>query len=151
MMPSAKKGRKQKRIDRRPVPIPASLACKLSPADPDEVVPSRSCCDRTASHGALPVTVIRSPRPVTRAGLDPAEITIYALRHSSIVRQLLGGVPIRVVATTHDTSVAMIEKTYSRYITDHSDVLSRGAMLDPAKPVSDDATALPASVIGTAF
>jgi hypothetical protein len=71
-------------------------------------------------------------KAVIGSGLDPAEVTIYALRHSSIVRQLLGGVPIRVVATTHDTSVAMIERTYSRYITDHSDVLSRAAMLDPA-------------------
>jgi hypothetical protein len=70
--------------------------------------------------------------------LDPTEVTIYALRHSSIVRQLLGGVPIRVVATTHDTSVAMIEKTYSRYITDHSDALSRAAMLDPARPISNN-------------
>ena len=35
---------------------------------------------------------------VRRAGLDPDKITIYALRHSSIVRQLLKGIPIRVVA-----------------------------------------------------
>ena len=58
---------------------------------------------------------------MTRAGLDPAEVTIYALRHSSIVRQLLANTPIRVVATLHDTSVVMIERTYSKFITDHSD------------------------------
>jgi hypothetical protein len=52
------------------------------------------------------------------------------LRHSNIVRQLLGGVPVRVVAVNHDTSVAMLERTYSRYIGDHSDNLSRRAMLD---------------------
>ena len=44
-------------------------------------------------------------------------VTIYALRHTSIVRQLLGGVPTRVVAAGHDTSVAMIERHYSTHIT----------------------------------
>ena len=34
------------------------------------------------------------------------------LRHSSITRQLLRGVPTRVVAASHDTSVPMIEKSY---------------------------------------
>ena len=33
---------------------------------------------------------------------------MYALRHSSIVRQILAGVPIRVVAVNHDTSIAML-------------------------------------------
>ena len=61
---------------------------------------------------------------------DPAEVTMYALRHSSIVRQLLAGVPVRIVAAGRDTSVAMIERNYSRYITDHADALVRGAMLD---------------------
>ena len=59
---------------------------------------------------------------------------MYALRHSNIVRQILAGVPIRVVAVNHDTSVAMIERTYSRYIGDHSDQLARGALLDTTKP-----------------
>ncbi len=64
------------------------------------------------------------------AGQDPAEVTIYALRHTSVVRQLLANVPIRIVATLHDTSVAMIERTYSRHIGDHSDALARSAMLN---------------------
>jgi len=64
--------------------------------------------------------------------LDPAEVTLYALRHSSIVRQLLAGVPTRVVAATHDTSVAMLERTYSRCIGEHSDALTRVALLDLA-------------------
>ena len=57
---------------------------------------------------------------------------MYALRHSSIVRQLLASVPVRVVAAGHDTSVAMIERNYSRYITDHADALVRSAMLNLA-------------------
>jgi len=39
---------------------------------------------------------------------------MYALRHSSIVRMLLQNIPIRFVASLHNTSVAMIEKTYSK-------------------------------------
>jgi hypothetical protein len=62
-------------------------------------------------------------------GLDPAEVTIYALRHSSIVRQLLAGIPIRVVAVSHDTSAGQIERTYSRHIDDHADALVRRALL----------------------
>jgi hypothetical protein len=35
-----------------------------------------------------------------------------------------------VVAVNHDTSIAMLERTYSRYIGDHSDALARRALLD---------------------
>jgi hypothetical protein len=59
---------------------------------------------------------------------DGKIVTINALRHTSIVRQLLGNVPVRVVAALHDTSVAMIERTYSRYIADHTDAMARAAM-----------------------
>ena len=51
----------------------------------------------------------RSPWVAKKAGLE--EITIYALRHSNIVRQLLAGVPVRVVAVNHDTRIRMIERT----------------------------------------
>jgi hypothetical protein len=47
-----------------------------------------------------------------RAGLNPDEVTIYALRHSSIVRQIKANVPIRIIAVSHDTSVRMIEQHY---------------------------------------
>jgi len=57
-------------------------------------------------------------------------VTLYALRHSSIVNQLLAGVPVRVVAAGHDTSVAMLERTYSRHIGDHSDGLVRSSLID---------------------
>lgn len=69
--------------------------------------------------------------PFKAVDQDPKEVTIYALRHTNIVRQLLRGVPVRVVAVNHDTSVAMIERNYSRYIGDHSDSLARAALLDP--------------------
>ena len=76
------------------------------------------------------------------AGLDPAVVTIYALRHSSIVRMLLQNVPIRLVASLHNTSVAMIEKNYSKYITEHSDDISRKALLQDEPPSGDNFVAL---------
>jgi hypothetical protein len=50
--------------------------------------------------------------------------------------------PIRVVASLHDTSVAMIERTYSKFITDHSDALSRRALLDTTRLVGENVVTL---------
>ena len=75
-------------------------------------------------------------RAVERAGLDPDKVTSYALRHSSIVRALLGSVPVAVVAQQHDTSVREIEAHYAAYILDHSDALSRRALLDTSSSVT---------------
>lgn len=55
-------------------------------------------------------------------------VEAYALRHSSIVRQLREGLPVRVVAGLHDTSTAMIEKHYSAHILDMADELARRAI-----------------------
>jgi hypothetical protein len=79
---------------------------------------------------------------VTAIGLDSAEVTMYCLRHSSIVRALLLNVPIRLVASLHNTSVAMIERTYSKYITEHGDDISRRALLQHEPPVSDNLVVL---------
>jgi hypothetical protein len=135
MMPSAGKGRGRKQIARCPVPIPINLAIFLKQAGAGRPKPSGDQW-RSSDH--------RHPfaRAVTSAGLDPAEVTIYALRHSSIVRQLLANTPIRVVATLHDTSVVMIERTYSKFITDHSDALSRRALLDTTRLVGGNVVAL---------
>ena len=76
------------------------------------------------------------------AGLDPGEVTIYALRHSSIVRQLLANVPVRIVAAGHDTSVVMIEATYSRHIGDHADALARRALLDLGEPITGNVVSI---------
>jgi hypothetical protein len=69
-------------------------------------------------------------------GAKPSGVTCYALRHSSIVRGLVRGLPIRLVATQHDNSVIQIERNYSRFIADVSDSLIRGAMLDLSAPVA---------------
>lgn len=62
------------------------------------------------------------------AGLPTTTIP-YALRHSSIVRGLRVGLPIRLVAALHDTSVAMIERHYSRWITEGLDELAARAVV----------------------
>ena len=78
-------------------------------------------------------------RVAEAAEQDPAEVTIYALRHSNIVRQILAGVPIRVVAVNHDTSVAMIEKHYARYIVgDPSDAMTRRTLIDFGRDLNSE-------------
>lgn len=67
-------------------------------------------------------------RAAEEAGL-PASTIPYALRHSSIVRGLRAGLPIRLVAALHDTSVAMIERHYSRWITEGLDELVARAVV----------------------
>lgn len=59
----------------------------------------------------------------------PADIVPYALRHSSIVRGLGAGLPVRLVAALHDTSSAMIERHYSAYIVDAMDELAAKAIV----------------------
>src|SRR5262249_22632102 len=132
MMPASKKGR-SKKIIQQPVPISIHLAQKLAHAaeerDARDPLLTKQGGDpwKKSDHSRLFARLAR------RCGLDP-EVTIYALRHSSIVRQLLAGVPGRVVAANHDTSLVMIERTYSVHIGDHSDALARVALLDMGEP-----------------
>jgi integrase len=145
MMPSSKKGRGVKKILRRPVPIPVGLAVKLEALSKTKTATAPLLVRPTgepwhrSDHGP------RFHRAAKAAQLDPGEVTIYALRHSNIVRQILAGVPIRVVAVNHDTSVAMIERTYSRYIGDHSDQLARGVLLDTSAPPGGNVVPMRAS------
>jgi integrase len=65
---------------------------------------------------------------VARAGLAAGTIP-YALRHSSIVRGLRAGLPVRLVAALHDTSSAMIERHYAAFIVDAMDELAARAVV----------------------
>lgn len=58
----------------------------------------------------------------------------YSLRHSSIVRMLRAGLPVRLVAAAHDTSSAMLERHYSAFILDMADELMRGAVMSLVSP-----------------
>jgi integrase len=136
MMPTSKKGRGRKKLLQRPVPIPIDLAKRLAAAAADRGPTAPLLV--TANGG--PWRKSQHSRPFARivkaAGLDPEEVTIYALRHSNVVRQLLAGVPVRIVAVNHDTSIVMIERTYSRHIGDHADALARAALLDTSTPMA---------------
>jgi integrase len=130
MMPTSRKGKGKKTTQRRPVPITEGIAARLRllaadrPATAPLLVKPSGARWKKSDHSRL------FARAVKAAGEDPSQVTMYALRHTNIVRHLLAGVPIRVVAVLHDTSVAMLERTYSRFIGDHSDALARAALLD---------------------
>jgi hypothetical protein len=67
-------------------------------------------------------------------------VTGYALRHSSIVRQLLARTQVEIVARTHDTSEKEIRKHYAAWILDYADEMTRAALIDTAIGAAVDAT-----------
>jgi integrase len=83
--------------------------------------------DRGPWHSSAEIT-----RPwaaiVEAAGLAAGTVP-YCLRHSSIVRGLRAGLPLRLVAALHDTSSAMIERHYSAYVVDAMDELAARAVV----------------------
>jgi integrase len=128
LMPASRKGRNRK-PGKRPVPITAALAGKLKSnraADAPLLLRANGTAWQPPNndHSRL------YKQAAAAAGVGGT--TIYALRHSSIVRSLLANVPIRVVAATHDTSVLMIERTYSAFIADHADSIARVGLLELA-------------------
>ena len=131
MMPSSRKGNGRKNVLRRPVPISIGFAERLRNASEGKQADAPLFAKATgerwskSDHSRLFARVVHTAEVAVD---EDAPITISALRHSSIVRQLLANVPVRVVAALHDTSVAMIERTYSRYIADHTDAMARAAM-----------------------
>ena len=137
MMPRSAKGRGKKRIERRPIPIPPSLVAKLRAAAGDRPAnaPLLQRADGRRGKRAAATTTCRSIAPWRRPGCR--KVVPYSLRHSSITRALLRGVPVRVVADLHDTSVAMLEKTYSKWIGDHSDAMVRAAQIDLSRRPPD--------------
>jgi len=142
MMPRSRKGRGQRQVTRRPVPITPTLAAKLRQAAGTRAPQAPLLVRRDGQPWNLQNQEhLRIPfgRIAKQLGLD---CTPYALRHSSIVRQLLANTPIRVVAVCHDTSVVMIERTYSPYIADHSDAIARRGLLDTA-PAGENVVSLP--------
>jgi integrase len=149
MMPKSGKGgsrnRSAKKSERYSVPITAQLAIKLKQAvrgrANDAPLLLRSDGNGWGDNPGQSYHHVVD-KVVTAIGLDPDEVTMYCLRHSSIVRALLLNVPIRLVASLHNTSVAMIERTYSKHITEHSDDISRKAMLQDEPPVGDNIIAL---------
>jgi hypothetical protein len=148
MMPCSAKGRvRNKRHERRPVPITRALALTLkqeAAGRPSEAPLLLRPNGERWGHGRSRHHRKDFRAVVQTAGLDPDQVTLNAMRHSSIVRMLLANVPIRIVATLHDTSVKMIERTYSKYIAEHTDAIARHALLDTAQPVAGNVVTLTA-------
>ena len=149
MMPKSAKGggrnRSQKKHERYSVPITVQLATKL-----------REAARGRAGDASLLLQSDGRPwdnnpgqnyhrdvdKVVVAIGLDPAVVTMYSLRHSSIVRMLLANVPVRLVASLHNTSVAMIEKHYSKHIAEYGDEHARVALLQDEPPSGGNVVAL---------
>jgi integrase len=139
MVPTSRKGRNRK-SGLLALPISPRLARAL-----------RAAAAGRSDSDPLLVRTDGSPWPVAdemfrkvtaSIGLDQG-LTAYALRHSSIVRQILAGIPLRIVASSHDTSTAQIERNYSKHITgDPSDTICRRAMLDLAAPLPPNVVTL---------
>jgi integrase len=150
MMPKSAKGggrnRSAKKIERYSVPITRALAMRLKEAAKGRAAEAPLLLQSDGSPwNKYPRHNYRRQvdKVVSAIGLNPAEVTMYCLRHSSIVRMLLRNVPIRLVASLHDTSVAMIEKHYSRYVTEHSiDDITRAGLLPEPTPAADKVVAL---------
>jgi integrase len=148
-MPRSAKGGSKNRTERRhqrvSVPITPALAMKLKAAAKGRASDAMLLvqADGTAwgNEGRDPAQAYRHDIRdiVTGLGLDPGQVSAYSLRHSAIVRSLLRNIPIRIIAATCDTSVAMIEKHYSKFIADHSDDISRAALLHhEPQPAADN-------------
>ncbi|MCL6698293.1 tyrosine-type recombinase/integrase [Sphingomonas sp. NSE70-1] len=77
------------------------------------------------------------PWAAIRERAKMSEVISYALRHTSIVRGIRANLPIRLVAALHDTSVAMIERHYGRFVADGLDELAARSVV-PLVPQRDD-------------
>ena len=146
MMPKSGKGggrnRVAKKSERYSVPITAPLAERLKAAAAGRA-PDAALLQRTdgSPWGDEPGSFYRrNMRAAVEAiGEDPDLVTPYSLRHSNITRMLLRNVPVRLIASFHDTSIGQIERNYSRFITEaHSDAVSRSALLPEPAPAADD-------------
>jgi integrase len=153
MMPKSGKGggrnRAQKKAERYSVPITIQLAARLKAAargrDADALLLVQS--DGTPWSVNPSHDYRGDVREIVKAiELDPDVITMYALRHSSIVRMLLANVPIKLTASLHDTSASQIEANYAAFITEHADEHARAALLYHNEPsaslVADNVIAL---------
>jgi integrase len=151
MVPASRKGRGQKKKLWQPIPLAPDVVAALRPLvdgragtaplltrwHNKKVTPTAAngfrAWERDGRRGWLNSSEVSRPWRLTivAAGL-PSTFVPYSLRHSSVVRALKAGVPVRIVAAAHDTSIAMIEKHYAAHIVDASEELMRRAMMQVA-------------------
>ena len=145
MMPRSAKGGSKNRLARLAehvaVPVTAALARRLRAAAEGRATHAPLLVQRTSGlpWGEDPCANYRPAvrEVIASVGLDPDRVTLYALRHSAITRQLLAGTPIRIVAAISDTSVAMIERHYAQDIASHSDEIFRRGLLQDEAPADN--------------
>ncbi|PZQ20575.1 MAG: integrase [Sphingopyxis macrogoltabida] len=142
MIPPSRKG-KGRKVEAIPVPIGADVLAALAPAiegrAPGDALLTRQRLARLPgsfkwtepTRGPWQASAeIAAPWAAIRkiAGLAD-DVVPYAMRHSSIVRGIRAGLPLRLVAALHDTSVEMIERHYGRWIADGLDDLAARAVV----------------------
>jgi integrase len=135
-MPSSRKGGAKKKYPSQPIPITPSLAARLRKSAEGKGQAARLLTKPSGEPWKKSDHNRPFERTVKRAELDPDVITIYALRHSSITRQLKANIPIRIVAALHDTSVVMIERTYSANIAKFANDIVRPHLLETAPAIN---------------
>ncbi|MDA9521463.1 integrase [Bradyrhizobium sp. CCBAU 11434] len=148
-MPKSAKGggknRAKKRVERFSVPITTTLAARLRQAAKGrpEDAPLLLQADG-APWGDNPGQRYHRwvDRVVKSIGLDPAIVSVYALRHSSIVRRLLSHMPVALVASLHNTSPKVIQRHYARFITEHADDHARIGLLQEEPPSGENVVAM---------
>ena len=138
MVPGSSKGRAARARPPAAVPLTADVIVRLTPAvegrKSDAPLLTRwgyrraggLKWERDAKRALGPAYEVEKlwAATIERAGA-PVGTTMYALRHSSIVRGLRAGLPVRLVAALHDTSTEMIEAHYSAHILDATEDLAR--------------------------
>lgn len=150
MVPVSRKGRGTKQTKHIAVPLPDDVVERLRPSisgrPGTEILllrwHHRQVADEGRDTGGLrrwePVErrpwqdageMSRPWRATVAAARLPPGLVPYCLRHSSIVRGLRAGLPVRLVAAVHDTSAGMVERHYGAFIVDASEDLLRRAVV----------------------
>ena len=102
------KNRAEKKRETYPLPITVALAMKLKQAAAGRAEDDSCCCAPTGmpwNERDVHADYRERIRRDREGAWAERKITAYCFRHSRIVRQLLRGVPTRVVAANHNTSV----------------------------------------------
>lgn len=149
MVPTSRKGRGGGKSSHTPVPVGRDVLDALLPAttgrSADAFLLERWRFEQRGGIAwhrtergpwGVPAEIVRHWAAIRgEVGLG-ADVVPYALRHSSIVRGIRAGLPIRLVAALHDTSTAMIERHYGRWIADGLEEMAAAAVV-PLMPADD--------------
>jgi integrase len=126
------RNRAEKKLQRYPVPITATLCLKLKAAAKGRAddAPLLLQADGRPWNEINPHDDYRRDwiEIVRAVGLAP-DATPYLFRHSSIARMLMRGLHTKLVSDLHDTSEQMIRQHYGKFIIEHTDEIARAALL----------------------